>query len=334
MNNVLIVGCGKIAGYYDELETLKEVNSYSHSAAYYLHSEFNIEGYVDRNIKKAEFLAEKFKCAYFSDDLKESLIRIKPAVVSVCTPDNSHYEVVLEILKSEYTPKIIFLEKPAFSSSEQFQHILALIKNKNIRIVVNQTRRFENYTNKLKGLIKEKRFGDIIRIDGWYYSGWMHNGVHFIDTITYLMNEKLSDAKVLRFDDSPYENDFNIDLILYSNESNIPVCINCFDEKYYQLFEFDLKFSNARIRIEDFGARILYEKAFVNEMNEDVLELSDTEKIFNSDGDQSPMYNAISRIHDYLYHKDDLSGIQLRDISSTMETIWKVQNLITNEFIK
>ena len=69
-------------------------------------------------------------------------------------------------------------------------------------------------------------------------------------------------------------------------------------------------------------------------MNEDVLELSDTEKIFNSDGDQSPMYNAISRIHDYLYHKDDLSGIQLRDISSTMETIWKVQNLITNEFIK
>ena len=70
------------------------------------------------------------------------------------------------------------------------------------------------------------------------------------------------------------------------------------------MFEFDLKFSNARIRIEDFGARILYEKAFVNEMNEDVLELSDTEKIFNSDGDQSPMYNAISRIHDYLYHKD------------------------------
>ena len=157
MNNVLIVGCGKIAGYYDELKPLKEVNSYSHSAAYYLHSEFNIEGYVDRNIKKAEFLAEKFKCAYFSDDLKESLIRIKPAVVSVCTPDNSHYEVVLEILKSEYTPKIIFLEKPAFSSANNSSIFLALIKNKNIRIVVNQTRRLKNYTNKLKVANQRKK---------------------------------------------------------------------------------------------------------------------------------------------------------------------------------
>ena len=44
-----------------------------------------------------------------------------------------------------------------------------------------------------------------------------------------------------------------------------------FDERHYQLFEFDLRFEKARLRIEDFGSRILFEKKEVNNIGENVL---------------------------------------------------------------
>lgn len=335
MINALIIGCGKIAGYYDNIEELHASNCYSHSAAYHLHDDINIVGYVDHNIEKAEYLADKYKCDYSSTVLTESLHQLRPDVVSVCTPDKSHYEVVIELLNSLYIPKVIFLEKPAFSNSKEFEHVFYLIKDKDVRIVVNQTRRFETSINNLKSLIAAKFFGEIVRIDGWYYSGWMHNGVHFVDTIHYLTGADLVEPEILKCTKSPYEADCNIDLRIYTENDKVPVCINCFEEKYYQLFEFDIKFSEARVRIEDFGKRILYERVYLNEMNEDVLKMIEPDLILSGEGSNSPIYNAISRIHAYFQKNEDLSGIQLRDISKTMKTLWKIQNLIkdgSNEY--
>ena len=184
----------------------------------------------------------------------------------------------------------------------------------------------------MKTLIDHKAFGKLLRIDGWYYSGWIHNGVHFIDTINYLLNDNLDNFEILRINDSPYENDYNIDLRLNSTESSIPIFINCYNEKYYQLFEFDFKFSKARIRIEDFGSRVIVEEAVVNYMDENVLRLIDSEKIFGINEVQSPIYNAISRLHNHLIGKDELSGIELNDIFYTMNIIWKIQKLAEHEF--
>ena len=54
---------------------------------------------------------------------------------------------------------------------------------------------------------------------------------------------------------------------------NSEILITTFDEDYYQLFEFDLRFENYRIKIEDFGVRIIVEKKVVNNIGENVLEI-------------------------------------------------------------
>ena len=95
-----------------------------------------------------------------------------------------------------------------------------------------------------------------------------------------------------------------------------------FNEDYYQLFDFDLKFEKGRLRIEDFGSRIVYEEKYINEMNENVLKIS---PIDIGTSDKSPMQQAVEKIGNYLKTGTPLSGLLIEDISHTMNLIWEGQ---------
>ena len=92
------------------------------------------------------------------------------------------------------------------------------------------------------------------------------------------------------------------------------------NEENYQLFEFDLKFEKARIRIEDFGQRIVYEEKEINDMNENVLVVKDSPLDVSK---ISPMQNAINIIVSSLQGTTETIGYQLSDISKTMNLIWE-----------
>jgi hypothetical protein len=93
------------------------------------------------------------------------------------------------------------------------------------------------------------------------------------------------------------------------------------NERYYQLFEFDLKFENARIRIEDFGNRLSYEKNTVNNMNEKVLVESDL--FISDDARSSAIQSAVKELVSNLDGGTSLDGYLLKDIAKTMNTIWE-----------
>jgi hypothetical protein len=93
------------------------------------------------------------------------------------------------------------------------------------------------------------------------------------------------------------------------------------DEKYYQLFEFDFKFENARIRIEDFGSRLCYEAMVINGMQERVLVKSNYPISMQST--LSPMQSAVKKIVEHLESNISLDGHLINDATKTMSTIWK-----------
>ncbi|MFC1814781.1 Gfo/Idh/MocA family protein [Thermodesulfobacteriota bacterium] len=323
MHKAVIIGCGKVAGYYDTGE-FKYVHS--HASAYDETKSIEILCCVDINIDNAKRLANKYNAVDVEKDIIKALNEHKPNVVSVCTPDETHYEIISMILHNDFVPEVILLEKPVCSNMNELDDMISLSQKRNVCIIPNHTGRFDSKYQYIKKLIAKNFFGNLVRGDIFYYSGWKHNGLHVVDILNFIFDTAVAIKTVVRKMPSPYPGDPTLDIVLNIKNDNADIYLQSIDENYYQLFEFDLKFEKARLRIEDFGNRISFEKKTVNEMQENVLVL---DKLVFPKTDSSPIQNLIKLISDYLTTKDEklLEGYRISDIADTMKTIWEGASL-------
>jgi len=318
MLKVLIVGCGKIAGIQSQLTS-------THGGAYHANKNIKISACFDIDLKKSKNFAKLYHCQV-ELNLLEALNKHKPDIVSVCTPDNTHFEITKELLTNNHKPKVIFLEKPACQTNNELEQLINLSKECNTSIVVNQTRRFDQNHQQLRLEISQGKFGNLINADVTYYSGWQHNGIHIIDTLFFLFDDPIEIKKVTKKIESPYLNDPTLELTGVFKNSNAKINISSFDEKYYQIFEIDLRFSSARLRIEDFGERILLEERYINDIGENVIQLVDNGL---SENTEDPMVGAIMDIIRSIEQNNPsiLDGYLLQDVSQSMQMIWKGQEM-------
>lgn len=328
MNTMLkafIIGCGRIAGIADTEKTAPV----THAAAYHSTSGVKLEVCMDVVYEKAIAFAERHGCKA-TKTIKEAVDNYLPEIISVCTPDATHFAVVKQLLNENHLPKVIFLEKPACSSLMELEELIRLADEKKVEIVVNHTRRFDQHHRELRKRILEGEFGSLYRAEAVYYSGWKHNGVHILDTLSFLFGDYLRIVRINGALNSPYENDPTLELELAFECSPGCIVINAMEEQFYQLFEFDLRFTEARLRIEDFGDRIILERKTINEIGENVIVLADHGL---SKRTSTPMQNAIHLIVDRLTRDESklLNGYTLADISSTMKTIWSAEYAYKNQ---
>jgi predicted dehydrogenase len=152
MFKVGIIGCGMIAGEYEELEG---ATVYSHGKAFYKNPVFEIKGFHDIDLTKAESLAKKFggKAFHKIDQLLENII---PDVISICTPDYSHADILVSILKNKNHPSVIFVEKPICITPQELKKIKKAQSKTDTEIVVNHSRRFDSGHIELETLISKK----------------------------------------------------------------------------------------------------------------------------------------------------------------------------------
>ena len=283
---------------------------------------------MDINPGRGKLFAEKFNCIAF-DDFQDGIIKTGSEIVSVCTPDDTHYKVVKSLLEMDSNIRVVFLEKPACSTLDEMDYLIALSSEKHIDIVVNHTRRFDNRYKEIRKNIADGKYGGLVNGLITYYSGWQHNGVHIIDTLSYLFDDSVEIESVNDGLNSQYPDDPTLEGKLYFLQSPGEIQLFSFDENYYQLFEFDLRFEKARLRIEDFGTRILLEKKEVNSIGENVLIMQDNELVEN---DKTAIQTAANLIVNSLVknNPDLLNGYRMQDISETMKTIWKGLELYAN----
>ena len=69
---------------------------------------------------------------------------------------------------------------------------MKLSKKKKIKIIINQTYRFNKNSEKLKKKIKLNNLGKIRKISINYTNGFKNNSVHLIDLIYYLFGQNLN----------------------------------------------------------------------------------------------------------------------------------------------
>lgn len=316
MIKVLIVGCGKIAGIADKGEGA----AITHASGYRMTPGTLLVGCVDTSFEQAQKFGDLHQCKPYRT-VMEALKEIRPEIVSICTPDNKHYIIAKELLDSEYPPEIIFLEKPACQSQFELDELLNLSQRRGVEIVVNHTRRFDPKHRALKKCIEREEFGQFYRANVIYYGGWQHNGVHAIDTLSFLLSDSLKVLYVKNSEASHYEGDPTLEMELEFRHHAGRVLLSGVDEDIFQIFDFDLWFTKVRLRIEDFGSHVRIERKAVNSIGENILVPDDTTLSVVS---ETPMQMATKIMVDYLSSKESslLAGYRISDTADTYKTLW------------
>lgn len=239
MYRVVIIGAGNIASGFDDPDS---PDILTHAHACQSHPAFRLMGFYDRDYRKSIEAADKWGCqAYESldDTMKEA------EVVCCCVPDKYHKQVLEEI--SSYRPKLVIAEKP-LAATEAEGEILRRIYGGRIPLLLNYSRRFLSEFQELRGEIRQ--YGRFLKGIGYYGKGTLHNGSHMIDFLRFLFGTVEYDD-VLHYAIHDLMGDPSKDFVLKIQGE--PFYMLAIDSRIATVFEMDLFFEKARIRILDGG---------------------------------------------------------------------------------
>lgn len=317
---VLIVGWGKIA--YGE----GKLDKNSHFGAIeFLKNKIILSGISE--IKKKKY-HKNFSNIIIERNLNLAIKKTTPDVIAICTTTNAHFEVVKSILVNKFKTKLIFLEKPCFNNYDEFKKIHKLIKKKRTKIIINHPRRFDPNFFRLKNLIVKKKFGKLKRVNFYYYNGFKHNAVHFIDLLYYLFNDSINVLKAKKSLEQD-KNNINIDVVLKFNKLKSIIYGYGYSQKPFQIFDIDFHFEKKRILVKNFFEEFCSYSVIKNSFNENILK--GKKNLFKRLNHSSPMINAYNVICNYLNSKKNFQYLKNTDflsVKKTMKTIYEIEKKI------
>lgn len=307
--NVLIVGAGNIGAFFD---TAVSENILTHAHAFVRVEGFNLLGFVDISSQKSQEASKLWNVNYFLN-IEQAFNKNSIDIVSVCVPDDYHYDILKKL--SQFPIKLVFTEKPFTKTLEQADEIIRIYNRKNIKCLINYSRRFVRQFISLKNKISSNKYGAYICGSGYYGKGILHNGSHMIDLLRYLIGE-IEDTRVLNYNFDFYKNDPSISSVLtFKNGKNFVMQNVPCDE--YTIFELELLFQDKKIRIIDSGFTIEEYTVGNNIIFKGYKSLIEDRKYDTELG--KAMENAVINIYNNLLYNEDLN--------CTMEDGYKVMGI-------
>ena len=90
--------------------------------------------------------------------------------VHVCTPNNSHYEIVRYAMERGVN---VVCEKPMAVTVEEAEKLLAYARERNLIHAMNFMSRFNPLAYQIREMIKSGELGDVFTIHGGYFQDWL-----------------------------------------------------------------------------------------------------------------------------------------------------------------
>lgn len=245
----LIVGCGNIAGGFDQGRPSGDL-PYTHAGAYVRDGRFNITACVEPDdARRAEFMeAWGVPTGFRSiDEILDPDITFD--VISICSPTTCHshdLEIALRL-----KPKLIFCEKPITTSLADTERLVEECRRLNILLAVNYSRRWDPDVAKLQADMQSGKWGQLRSVIGYYNKGILNNGSHMLDLLHLLvgaMNIVQVGKPVLDF----FPGDPTIPVWL-EGVQGVPVQLACGHAEDYAIFELHLVFSLGVLSMEEGG---------------------------------------------------------------------------------
>lgn len=289
--NVVIVGAGNIGAFFDNKES---ENILTHAHAFQQSEKFNLLGFYDISKERAQQAAKRWGVQAY-ETMEEAM---QNAEVVCCTvPDEYHFDVLKEI--AEYPVKFVFGEKPITKELEQAKEICQLYEKKNIPLQINYSRSFLKEFSQLKKEIEN--YGAFIKGCGHYVKGVLHSGSHMIDLIIKILGK----IEAVQGGDKTYD--------FYEDDPSVEAKISVAGGKIYlhpidfrvvAIFELDLFFEKARVRIWDNGNQIEIYPVLESPVYEGYYNYIKTET--RQVSYNSALTNAVENIYEHLEHGKEM----------------------------
>lgn len=237
----LVIGCGLIGSENSERDPGLNLNS--HAGAYRAENRAELVGVCDLNESRAEAAGKFWSVPYFTDFLG-ACTKLKPDIVSICTPDSTHASIALKIL-DQFSPKIMLIEKPLSLSLEDADKLILKATDCGTAIAVNYSRRYLPVIQKIKKALDSEKCGKQKLLKFTYGKGLLHNGTHALDLARFWLGEPIAARRILTSSQWGPEGDPTLDAYL-EFENGSRCFLHGFDERLATVFEMDLITENSR----------------------------------------------------------------------------------------
>ncbi len=249
--SVLIVGCGAIAGGYDEGRAGRNV--FSHAGAYRAHGGFRLAACVEPNAARRRRFMARWKVprgfATLADCRRSGLAF---DVASVCTPTAAH-EAALDALLA-MPVRAVFAEKPLTANLAASRRIVRAYAKARRPLVVNYLRRWDPAMAALRNGLARGQWGRVQNVVAHYGKGLFNCGSHVVDLLGFLWGP-LEPRAALRVRGDRTAADPTVDAV-FAGPGGAPVYLIGGDSRRFFDFEIALTTDKGRVVIEEQGQTI------------------------------------------------------------------------------
>ncbi len=239
----IIIGAGKIAAHFDFPKSRRIM---THAHAYLKHPKTELAGFFDIDKNAAEKAAKKWGGNPYND-FDEIFAREQPDIVSICVPDECHYEMLIKTAK--HKPRVIICEKPITNNFQDTQKAVAFFRRLNIPVLINYSRRFDKSMQKIKKEITQGKYGRVLCAYGIYNKGIVHNGAHLIDLARYLFGEVKKSSVLYHVSDYGKKDRSAAGFFKFDRCGQFYLAAG--DNRSFFIFELDIILEKKRIRLLD-----------------------------------------------------------------------------------
>lgn len=161
----------------------------THFEAYYSSKKINLTAVCDIDTKLEDLFSKKIgeKKTRFYKDFREMMRNEKPQIVSICTPDETHYTILKEVAEFP-SVEAIWCEKPLAVTLKQGKEMVQICRARNIKLLVNYTRRYDAFYRKIKDKAQYV-LGEMKAITCYYSGGITTNGSHMLDLLHFFLGD-------------------------------------------------------------------------------------------------------------------------------------------------
>ena len=180
-----IIGCGNIAGGFEGDPTWP-VKPCTHAGCMSCLDRLDLVSACDTSSDRLKIFCRQWGIRRPFHHLAPFVSQDPLDIIAVCTPANTHFEVVKSVLKNR--PRLIFCEKPMALSKAQAQAMIELCRAAGVLLMVNHTRRWHPAVQTGKNLIRQGAIGRPLSVVCRYTSGLEVIGTHLLDMALYLVD--------------------------------------------------------------------------------------------------------------------------------------------------
>jgi predicted dehydrogenase len=242
-----IIGCGRIAGGYDKHTKDEKVGT--HAQAYRLQSATELVAVADLDGRRAREFSTRWGNPTVYTDAASMLSAVEPDIVSICTPDNTHANL-LELCLDCSSLKAVWCEKPLATDVDRAQAMVSAYAQRGIVLAVNYWLRWDAEIQHIKDALQKDELGRIQKVVVYYTKGICHLGSHAVDILLDWFGQP-GEMQVFESHTDFAADDPTVDARLLVG--NVPVYLIGEDAREYNIFEIDILGTLGRIKVKAYG---------------------------------------------------------------------------------